>query len=74
MFERFATGRRPDWRRRALLAGSLALHGGVAVALLVGSWLHVAELTPPSLAVVFYSAPEAPPPPAAGPKSRPRAT
>ena len=71
MFERFANGRRPDWKRRTVLVGSLALHGGVVVALLVASWFHVAELTPPALAVVFLSAPEPPPPPAAPPRSRP---
>jgi hypothetical protein len=53
MFERFANGRRRDWRRRALLVGSLGLHGAVLVGLLVGSWFRVDELTPPLLAVVF---------------------
>ena len=53
MFERFADGKRRDWKRRALLVGSLGLHGAVVVALVVGAWFHVDELTPPLLAVVF---------------------
>ena len=75
MFDRFADRPRRDWKRRALILGSLALHGVLAAALLLGSWLHVAELTPPLLSVVFWSAPEPPPPPPAGkPKSHPHAT
>lgn len=53
MFERFTNGKRRDWRRRALLIGSLGLHGAALLALVVGSWLRVDELTPPLLAVVF---------------------
>jgi hypothetical protein len=64
MFDRFVTGRRPSWKRRALLIGSLVMHAVVALALVVSSWFHVAELTPPMLAVVFLSAPNPPPPPA----------
>ena len=63
MFDRYVSGGRPSWKRRGLLIGSLVLHGGVALALVIGSWFHVAELTPPLLAVVFLSAPEPPPPP-----------
>jgi hypothetical protein len=61
MFDRFVSGRRPSWTRRGLLIGSLVLHGAVALVLVVGSWFHVAELTPPLLAVVFQSAPQPPP-------------
>lgn len=71
MFDRYVSGGRPSWKRRGLLIGSLVLHGGVALALVIGSWFHVAELTPPLLAVVFLSAPEPPPPPP--PPGRPKA-
>jgi hypothetical protein len=75
MFERFTNGKRRDWKRRALLIGSLGLLGAVVVGLLIGSWFRVDELTPPLLAVVFV-------PPAAAmqqqtpeaPKSHPRTT
>jgi periplasmic protein TonB len=74
MFERFANGKRRDWKRRALLIGSLGLHGAVVVGLLIGSWFRVDELTPPLLAVVFVP-PAAPAqqPAAETPKSRPHA-
>jgi hypothetical protein len=75
MFDRFVSRRRPSWTRRSLLIGSLVLHGAVALALLVGSWFHVAELTPPLLAVVFMSAAEPPPQgSSAPPKRRPKPT
>jgi hypothetical protein len=61
MFDRYMGARRSSWRRRALLVGSLVVHGGLFVALAVGSWLQVTELTPPLLAVVFN--PVAGPPP-----------
>jgi hypothetical protein len=72
MFDRFVSGRRPSWKRRGLLIGSLVLHAVVALALVVSSWFHVAELTPPLLAIVFLSAPNPPPPPA--PPARSTAT
>src|SRR4051812_1349861 len=74
MFERFANGKRRDWKRRAVLVGSLGAHGAVVVALLVASWFHVDELTPPLLAVVFV--PSAPPvqQTAEAPRSRPHAS
>ena len=56
MFDRFAHGRRRDWKRRALLIGSLGAARAVwSSALLVGSWFRVDELTPPLLAVVFVA-------------------
>lgn len=70
MFDRYMGARRTSWARRALLVGSLVVHGGLVVALVAGSWLHVAELTPPLLAVVFTAAPEPPPPPAPPEKRR----
>ena len=57
MFERYAISKQRNWKRRALIIGSLALHGGVVAFLVVGSWFHVSELTPPMLAIVFVSAP-----------------
>ena len=71
MFDRFMGARRPSWRRRALLVGSLVAHGGLVVALLVGSWLRVAELTPPLLAVVFNPVAEPPPHSSSPPKAKP---
>lgn len=70
MFDRFVTGSRPSWNRRAVLIVSLSLHAAVAVALVLASVFHVAELTPPLLAVVFYATPEPPPPPPPPPSAR----
>jgi periplasmic protein TonB len=74
MFERFVPGARGRSRRRAVLIASLALHAGVAVALVVGSVFHVAEIAPPLVAVVFAAAPEPPPPPPPPPSVRKRTT
>jgi protein TonB len=62
MFNHFEHVSRPSWKRRVLLIGSLLAHGAVVVALLVASWLHVAEITPPLLAVMFVPTPPPPPP------------
>lgn len=67
MFDRFVSGSRSGWKRRAVLVASLALHGAVAVALIVASVFHVAEIAPPPLAIVFFSAP----PPASSPSPSP---
>lgn len=63
MFERFVSGRRPSWKRRAVLISSLALHATVGLGLVVASVFHVAEITPPLLAVVFNPGGQPPPPP-----------
>jgi protein TonB len=70
MFDRYMGARRPSWKRRAILVGSLLLHGGLVVALVVGSWLRVAELTPPLLAVVFNPVGEPPPQSSSPPKAK----
>jgi hypothetical protein len=57
MFERYVTGKQGSWRRRALVVGSLVLHGGVVAALMIASWFRVAELTPPMLAIAFIPQP-----------------
>jgi hypothetical protein len=71
MFDRFVSGRKPSWTRRTLLIGSLGLHVAVALALVVGSWFHVAELTPPALAIVFF-AHEPPPQGSTAPAQKPQ--
>ncbi|HEY2744941.1 MAG TPA: hypothetical protein VGL86_09980, partial [Polyangia bacterium] len=69
MFERFVIGKRRNWKRRALIVGSLVAHGGAVAALVVASWFHVAELTPPLLAITFVT----PAPPEAAPQPKPPA-
>jgi hypothetical protein len=61
MFDRYVSGTRPSWQRRAVLIASVATHGVVAVGLLVAGLFHVAEISPPALAVVFIATPEPPP-------------
>src|SRR3954463_2487889 len=63
MFDRYVQGTKPSWKRRALLTGSLALHGIALVVLVVYSFIHVEEITPPVLSLTFFSAPPPPPPP-----------
>jgi hypothetical protein len=53
MFDRYVTGRKPSWTRRSLLVASLGLHGAAAIALLVYSSVHVEEIAPPPLSVIF---------------------
>jgi outer membrane biosynthesis protein TonB len=69
MFDRFVAGTRPNWKRRAVLITSLGLHAAVAIGLVVASVFHVAEITPPLLAIVFN--PAAPPPTAKEKKPAP---
>jgi periplasmic protein TonB len=63
MFDRYVQGTKPSWKRRALLTGSLALHGIALIVLVVYSFIHVEEITPPVLSLTFFSAPPPPPPP-----------
>ncbi len=63
MFDRYVQGTKPSWKRRALLTGSLAAHGIALVVLVVYSFIHVEEITPPVLSLTFFSAPPPPPPP-----------
>jgi hypothetical protein len=73
MFDRFVSGRRPSWKRRALLIASLVLHGGGALALVIASVTHVIEIAPPPLTIVMMPSP--PPAPSGSPKTaeaRPR--
>ena len=71
MFERFATGKRRNWKRRALLIGSLALARRVSSwRSSSAAWFHVTELTPPLLAVVFV--PPSAPPRSSRPRKNPR--
>jgi hypothetical protein len=72
MFDRFVAGRRPSWKRRAVLITSLGLHVAVAIGLVVASVFHVAEITPPLLAIVFNPAGAPPPPPPAHKKATPK--
>lgn len=63
MFDRYVSGTKPSWKRRALVIASIALHGVAAVVLLIWSVLHVDEIAPPALSLTFFSAPPPPPPP-----------
>jgi periplasmic protein TonB len=63
MFDRYVQGTKPSWKRRAVLTVSLALHGIAAVVLIIYSFIHVEEITPPALSLTFFSAPPPPPPP-----------
>src|SRR3954466_14427980 len=63
MFDRYVQGTKPSWKRRAVLTVSLALHGIAAIVLIVYSFIHVEEITPPALSLTFFSAPPPPPPP-----------
>ena len=63
MFDRYVQGTKPSWKRRAVLTVSLALHGIAAMVLIVYSFIHVEEITPPALSLTFFSAPPPPPPP-----------
>ena len=63
MFDRYVQGTKPSWKRRAVLTVSLALHAIAAIALVVYSFVHVEEITPPALSLTFFSAPPPPPPP-----------
>ncbi len=67
MFDRFVAGRRPSWKRRGVLIGSLLLHGGGAVALVIASVTHVIEIAPPPLTIVMMPSP--PPAPSGSPKT-----
>jgi periplasmic protein TonB len=63
MFDRYVQGTKPSWKRRAVLTASLALHAIAAIVLVVYSFIHVEEITPPALSLTFFSAPPPPPPP-----------
>jgi protein TonB len=62
MFDRYVQGTKPSWKRRAVLTVSLALHAIAAIVLVVYSFIHVEEITPPALSLTFFSAPPPPPP------------
>jgi protein TonB len=63
MFDRYVQGTKPSWKRRAILTVSLALHAGAAIGMVIYSFIHVEEITPPALSLTFFSAPPPPPPP-----------
>ena len=60
MFDRFVSGSKPSWKRRAVLVASLAAHGLLGLGLLVAGLFHVTEISPPALAIVFMRAHELP--------------
>ncbi len=60
MFDRYVSGSKPSWKRRAVLMASLGAHGVLGIGLLVAGLLHVTEISPPALAIVFVSAHEPP--------------
>ncbi len=63
MFDRYVQGTKPSWKRRLLMSVSLGLHGAAAIVLVIYSFVHVEEITPPALSLTFFSAPPPPPPP-----------
>ena len=63
MFDRYVQGTKPSWKRRAVLTASLGLHAVAGIALVIYSFVHVEEITPPALSLTFFSAPPPPPPP-----------
>src|SRR5215813_11434154 len=64
MFDRYVVAQtKPSWRRRALAIASIGIHGVAAVVLVVWSFVHVEEITPPALSLTFFNAPPPPPPP-----------
>jgi periplasmic protein TonB len=62
MFERYLTGHRTSWRRRALVSGSIGAHVLALSLLGASSLMHVEELAPPPLVIAFVTAPPPPPP------------
>ena len=70
MFDHFIAGRKPSWKRRALIIVSLVLHGAAALGLLIWSIFYVEELTPPAVSLTFFSAAPPPPPPPPPPAGR----
>jgi protein TonB len=70
MFDQVVAGRKPSWKRRALLIVSLGLHGLAGVGLLIWSVLHIEELAPPAVSLTFFSAAPPPPPPPPPPAGR----
>ena len=63
MFDRYVQGTKPSWKRRAVLLVALGLHAIAGVVLVVYSFIHVEEITPPALSLTFFSAAPPPPPP-----------
>jgi len=63
MFDRYVAQTQPNWKRRAVIIASLALHGIAAIVLVVWSFFHVDEIAPPAVSLTFFSAPPPPPPP-----------
>lgn len=51
------------------MLASIALHAGALIGLVIYSWMHIDELTPPAVVLRFFSVPPPPPPPLG---SRPR--
>jgi protein TonB len=63
MFDRYVAQTQPNWKRRAVVMASLALHGIAAIVLVIWSFFHVEEIAPPAVSLTFFSAPPPPPPP-----------
>jgi outer membrane biosynthesis protein TonB len=70
MFDRYLSGSRGSWRRRAVLITSITLHVSAVIALFVMSVFRVTEISPPLLAVVFNPPPAQAPPETARPKRK----
>jgi len=62
MFDRYVVAEtKPDWKRRALIIGSLALHIGGGIGLIIYSIMHVEEIVPAATPITIETAPPAPP-------------
>jgi protein TonB len=66
LFGRYVADTKPDWKRRALMIGSIGVHVIAGAALLIYSIFHVEEIAPPALSLTFFAAPPPPPPPPLG--------
>jgi len=62
MFESYLVAEtKPDWKRRALVIGSIALHVGLGIGIIIYSIMHVEEIVPAATPITLDSAPPAPP-------------
>src|SRR4051812_6865991 len=80
MFDRYLQETKPNWKRRALATASVALHIVAGISLVIYSFFHIEEVTPPVLSLTFFSAAAPPPPPPPPPpkksstKTKPKVT
>jgi protein TonB len=69
MFDRYVQQTKPSWKRRALIIGSIAVHGVAFCVFFIYTIIHIEEIAPPALSLTFFSAAPPPPPPPPPPKA-----